>query len=54
MSVGPRKEIRDEIKLCFDNCDSARYAKSAITKEGMINTMELLEKIIDKLERSKR
>lgn len=47
------EEILDKLKVCFNNCDIARYAPSAIKKQEMINTFELLQKIIDALERTK-
>lgn len=45
-----RKEIDEEllkrIRQCFDDCDSARYAPSSITKEQMAKTFDLLAGII--------
>ncbi len=45
------KGILDKLKECFNNCDRARYAPSSITGEQMNGTFQLLEEIIDALER---
>lgn len=48
------KEIAEKLKRCFSECDIARYAAAALDKEKMIKTLEVLEEIIDYLERRKR
>ena len=47
------KGTLDKINNCFNYCDLARYAPSRITKEQMNETFDLLEQIIDTLERAK-
>ena len=44
-------EILKSIQDSFSQCDMARYAPSNITKEDMSKSFELLQEIIDKLER---
>jgi len=46
-------EIVEILKECFRNCDTARYAQSAITADDMAKTLKLLEETIDRLERSR-
>lgn len=45
------RDILDKLKECFDNCDMARYAPLAVTREDMSRTFKLLEEIVDALER---
>ncbi|MFC1645669.1 BatD family protein, partial [Candidatus Omnitrophota bacterium] len=47
------QETIDKLRECFGNCDTARFAKSSITKDQMQRTLTLLEDAIDKLERLK-
>ena len=47
------KEIVYDLKRCFDICDRARYAPSSITKSEMSDTFSLLQKTIDRLERTR-
>lgn len=48
-SIG--KDVLDELKECFHNCDIARYAPSGITRGQMLKTFELVKAVIDKLEK---
>ena len=47
------ERVLNTLKECFGNCDRARYAPASITEGQMINTFELLEEIIDALEKAK-
>jgi hypothetical protein len=42
-----------KIKQCFNRCDTARYASGNITKDEMQKTFDILEEIIDELEKIK-
>ena len=48
---GTKGEILRSLRECFEECDRARYAPASISKEQMQKTFNLLEGIIDKLER---
>jgi hypothetical protein len=48
---GLNDEVLAAIKMCFDECDSARYAPASITRENMVKVYRLLTQIIDTLER---
>ena len=43
--------ILAKVGECFENCDTARYAHTDITREQMLATYKLLEEVIDRLER---
>ncbi len=47
------ERLLNMLEGCFGNCDRARYAPASITEGQMINTFELLEEIIDALEKAK-
>ncbi|MFC1709612.1 hypothetical protein ACFL2J_06130, partial [Candidatus Omnitrophota bacterium] len=47
------KTLITKIRECFSFCDTARYAPSSVTKEQMHKAFDLLEEIIDGLERIK-
>ncbi len=46
--------VLNRIREFFAACDQARYAPSTITREQMLSTLQLLEEIIDNLERVKK
>ncbi|MFH1244965.1 MAG: BatD family protein [Candidatus Omnitrophota bacterium] len=47
------KAVLDKISDCFNSCDSARYAPSAVSEYEMFKNFELLQEIIDTLESKK-
>lgn len=47
------KAVLDKISVCFNSCDSARYAPSAVSEYEMFKNFELLQEIIDTLESKK-
>ena len=47
------QETLDKLRECFENCDTARFAPTSITKDQMQRTLTLLEDVIDGLGRLK-
>jgi len=45
------ERILSKLKVCFEDCDIARYAHTGVTKEQMLATYKLLEEVIDGIER---
>jgi len=45
------ERILSKLKVCFEDCDIARYAHTGVTKEQMLATYKFLEEVIDGLER---
>lgn len=50
---GLPQEILETVRGLFEECDMARYAPSAVTPEGMADSLRRLEETIDYLQRSK-
>ena len=52
MDAGIRKEVIDEVKTLFDDCDMARFASARFTGDDMARTIKEAEEIINALERN--
>jgi hypothetical protein len=51
---GLSREAGEKLKMCFSDCDNARYAAGAFDQRKMRQTLAALEEIIDYLERKKQ
>lgn len=50
---GVDRLILDDLKRCFDACDSSRYAPLSTQTDEAASVMELLESVIDRMEKLK-
>ena len=50
---GVNGDLAAEVKVCFEACDTARFAGSGATDDGVMATREKAERLIDELEKKK-